>query len=292
MSEYFCYKTASILSRALPRPMGYWCGLRLADHFYHTRHKDRAAVINNLTQIYKAQGTIPSKDTLEGQARKTFQYFGKYLVDFFRFSQVTRDEIEHLISIQHNEYFEEVLQREKGVIILTAHFGNWEFGGAVLSGMGYNINAVFLPQNVQKLDALFERQRRRRGVRVVPLGHSASSVIRCLKKGEMVALLGDRDFTPRNDLVEFFGREARMPRGPSWLSWRLGAPILPSFVLRQVDDTFLARFHPPIYPEDMDSEDAIRERICRVLEQEIGENPHQWFIFDDFWSERTSNGNT
>jgi len=290
MSEYFCYKTTSILSRILPRPMGYWFGLRLADHFYRTRHEDRRAVISNLKQIYKSQGTTPSLDTLEGQARKTFQYFGKYLFDFFRFVQVTQHEIDHLISVQHNEYFEEALARDKGLIILTAHFGNWEFGGAVLSSMGHKLNAVFQPQNKKKLDSLFEEQRRRRGVQTVPLGNSASNIIRCLKNGEILALLGDRDFTPRNDRVEFFGREARMPRGPSWLSWRLGVPVLPSFVLRQVDDTFLARFHPPIYPEEMNDEASIRKRISAALEKEIGENPHQWFIFDDFWDERETNG--
>ena len=64
-----------------------------------------------------------------------------------------------------------------------------------------------------------------------------------------------------------------------------GAPILPTFLLREVDDTFLYRFYPPIFPEEIGSEEAIRERIRETLEEVIGENPHQWFIFDDFWAD-------
>jgi lauroyl/myristoyl acyltransferase len=55
--------------------------------------------------------------------------------------------------------------------------------------------------------------------------------------------------------------------------------------VREVDDTFRIRFHAPIFPEEAGSMEAIRERICRVLESEIGTYPYQWYIFDDFWAD-------
>lgn len=283
--EYLAYRAASFLSRMLPRPLSYWFGLRVADRFYARDAEDRAAVASNLRRIYEARGTIPSDDVLEGVARKTFQYFGKYLVDFFRFHRLSEKDINKLVSFEHPEYLEECFQKGRGVILLTGHLGNWELGGAVIAAMGYPVNAVFLPQRLRKVDQFFRDHRRKRGIRGIPLGRAASGILRCLRNGEIVALLADRDFTTRDDRVEFLGRPARLPRGPAAVSIRTGAPILPAFLLRQVDDTFLCKLYRPIYPGEAGSVENIRKQICKILEEEIAMNPHQWFIFEDFWAD-------
>jgi lauroyl/myristoyl acyltransferase len=63
--------------------------------------------------------------------------------------------------------------------------------------------------------------------------------------------------------------------------------VVPVFLLRLVDDSFLLRFYPPILPEQAGSIEAVRLKICEVLQKEIGELPFQWFIFDDFWANGT-----
>ncbi|MFC1499297.1 hypothetical protein ACFLS1_12620, partial [Verrucomicrobiota bacterium] len=63
----------------------------------------------------------------------------------------------------------------------------------------------------------------------------------------------------------------------------LCAPILPGFLLRYEDDTFLMRFYPPIIPEKDTSADDIQKEICSILEREIVEHPTQWFMFEKFW---------
>jgi KDO2-lipid IV(A) lauroyltransferase len=169
--------------------------------------------------------------------------------------------------------------------MVTAHFGNWELGAAVITSMGYTLSAVVLPQRLEKLNRLFQQQRRRHGLRVIPLGRSAIGLVHCLRRAEAVALLADRDFTESGQPVPFFGKPARMPPGAAWLSARTGAPILPIFVPRLVDDSFLLRFHPPIWPDQAGSREVIQARIVNALEEEIGINPYQWFIFRDYWAE-------
>ncbi|OGV46233.1 MAG: hypothetical protein A2X46_18300 [Lentisphaerae bacterium GWF2_57_35] len=284
MFEYWVYRAASMLSRMLPMRMAYWVGLRVADLFYRHNHAGRQAVIANLRQIYQAQKIQPADEALEGLARKTFQYFGKYLVDFFRYSMLSVEDVRRMVSIAHVEYLDECVRLGRGVILLTAHFGNWELGGAVLSALGYRFKALVLTQRVEKLNRLFQSQRESRGMQLIPVGHSALGVMRSIKRGEVVALLADRDFTTRDDRIDFFGKPARLPKGPAWLSKHTGAPIVPGFLIRQVDDTFLLRLHPPIFPENEPTEEALRQRISSVLEKEIGERPYQWFIFDDFWA--------
>ena len=284
MNLYACYRTGAVFARVLPRPFTYWIGLRLADVHYRRKGEDRRAVISNLRQIYQARGIVPSEDVLEGVARKTFQYFGKYLIDFFRFTQISFREYERLFSVEHVDYLEQTRSAGRGVILLTAHFGNWELGGALMTYLGYPVYTVYLPEHLEKVNQYFYKTRSKRGFQLVPYGQAARSLFRLLKQGEMVTLLGDRDFSERDDRIPFFGKPARIPRGAAVLSRRTGAPIVPGFLLRQVDDTFLMRFHPPLYPELFGDDGALHRKIGSVLEKELGENPHQWYIFEDFWA--------
>ncbi len=281
---YWQYRAAAVISRTLPLPMAYWVGLRIADRYFVHDHAARRAVLANQRRIHAARGMDMTPTAAVGVVRKTFQYFGKYMVDFFRYTRLAPRDVDRMVSIEHREYIDQARARGRGVIFLTAHLGNWELGAAVMAALGYPLNVVFMPERMRKVDELFRNQRRRRGMEPLPLGHAAGRILRTLKDGGMVALLGDRDFTRREDRIPFFGHPARIPRGPAWLACRTGAPIVPGFLLRQVDDTFLLRFHPPLEPGGPGSSEDLRARACRALEKEIGENPHQWFVFEDFWA--------
>lgn len=285
MKGYWPYRIAAFLSRALPERLAYWLGLRFADLFYRMDPSGRAAVKKNLAHIFSARGVQPAEQALDGLARKTFQYFGKYLVDFFRFARLRPEDIRQRVSIEHREYLDQAAAAGRGVLLVTAHFGNWELGGAVIAGLGCAVNAVVLPQRMEKLNRLFQGQRESRGLKVIPMGSSAFNMIRCLKKKECLALVADRDFTGTSDKVEFFGRPARMPLGPAWLCWKTGAPVLVGFLIREVDDTFRLRLYPPILPGHEPSMESVRGRINAILEKEIAERPYQWFMFEPFWED-------
>ncbi len=281
---YWAYLLGAAISRHLPLPLAYWVGLRIGDQFYFWNRPGRQAVMDNIRQIYVGRGIQPAEAAIRGMARKVFQYFGKYLVDFFRYSVLTPEEVRRIVSIEHVDYLTETYRRGRGLVVVTAHFGNWELGAAVAATLGLKVNALELPQPNAKLNRLFQAQRRRRGINLISVGQSALGVVRRLKRGEMVAVLGDRDFSGRNaHCLDFFGRPAPLPRGPAWLALNTGAPIVVGFLIRQVDDSFLLRLYPPIEPQPEATENEIRGKIARILEKEIGERPYQWFIFDPFW---------
>lgn len=290
MKPYLLYSAISAALRAVPRPFAYWLGLRAADRYYARNGEDRKAVVSNLTQIYRARGVDPSRDAIEGIARKTFQYFGKHVIDFIRYTKLRPRDMDHLFSTEHMEYLHECRQSGRGTILVTAHFGNWELGGAVVTAKGYPVYTVFMPEDVQSRNRFFYETRQRRGFHLAPYGHAAKDMLRLLKKGEMISLLADRDFSNRDDRIPFFGKPARFPRGPALLSMKTGAPILPGFLLRQVDDTFLIRVHKPLEPADFRDDYEMRCALGNILEKEIGENPHQWFIFHDFWNHQEQAG--
>jgi len=283
MNEYLLYRAADVASRCMPRRFGYWVALRIADCYYRFSHTARRAVISNLRRIQEYRGLRPSGEKLDRMARSMFQHFGKYLVDFFRFSEMTDRQMERLVGIEHVDLLHAAAAADRGIIILTAHLGNWELAGGVLAWLGHTPRAVVLPERLKRLNDLFQRRRRKRGIKPIPLGQAVRGLLRALSRKECVALLGDRDFSPRQDLTPFFGAPARLPRGPAWLAMHAEAPLVPMFLLRQPDDTFLLRFHAPIFCSKRMEQDEARDRILLILEEEIGRNPEQWYIFDDFW---------
>lgn len=290
MKEYLLFRIANFLSAVIPRPFAYWISLRVADLYFFRDTKGRRAVMANLRRVLEFNGGRPSELELAAMARLTFQYFGKYLVDFFRFVGARRKQAERLVRLEHEEYLEQAQAVGRGVLVVTAHLGSWEIGGMVLASKGFPINVVVLRQKAENVNALFQGYRRRRGVNVIPLGSAARSILRKLKNKEWVALLADRDYSAHSGTVQFFGAVTHLPRGPAWLCCRSGAPILPGFLLRQADDTFVLRFHPPIAPGEEATVETVQRKVVEVLEREIGENPAQWLIFHDMWGNDNGDG--
>jgi len=240
-------------------------------------------VISNLRRIYTSRNADVSDVFLRGLCRKTFQYFGKYLVDFFRFHALRPEEAAGLVAVENRKYLHEALERGRGVIAVTAHFGNWEMGAGVLHALGYPMTAVFFPMPTPRLDRLFLRQRMQRGVELIPVGHTAR-LLRSLKAGRIVALLGDRDMAGKATPIPFFGQTAWLPRGPARLAALSGAALLPGFIYREPNDGFVLRLHRPMWAESRQDEMKLLRYTAAVMEREIGERPFQWYIFEDFWA--------
>ena len=286
---YAFYRAVAFLVRILPLKGAYWLLLRICDAMYFCNRRGRAAVREHIHIIFEHQGILPSRHILDGCTRKTFQAFGKYLADFIRFRQLSATEVQAQISIQGYEHLERIRNTRRGAIFLTAHYGNWELGGAFITSMGIPLNAVVRPVASPALERLFHWFRRQRGMQVIPLAHAGIGVIKALKRGEAVALVGDRDFTGNGRPWKFFGRETSLPRGAAWFAHRTGAPIYMGFATRAPDDTFILRILPPIEPADYPDENAIQARIVAVMEDTIARDPTQWFIFDPFWPDELAN---
>lgn len=283
MSEYVQLRAAEIVTRMLPRPFAYRLSDWIADSFYRRDVRGRTAVMANLRQVYLHRGQPADQASLTTHARRTFRYFGRYLVDYFYFSGLTSAQVDKLLVIENRKSLDEARALGRGTLLVSAHLGNWELGGAAVAALGYTINATVLPHKDPRLDEFFAERRRRRGIQQLRLGRAVRDIRAALARNEMVALLADRDYTGHNDMAVFFGAEAPMPRGPSWLAAHTGAAIVPGFLLRSDDGRYLLRFGRTFVPERGLPPAMIQRHICAMLEEDIGRNPCQWYMFQEIW---------
>jgi KDO2-lipid IV(A) lauroyltransferase len=123
-----------------------------------------------------------------------------------------------------------------------------------------------------------------RGIHPIPFGRAARECIAALRRNEILGVIGDRDFSPANRTVEFFGRPARLPEGPAKLALATGAPLLPTFMVRLPDDTFAYIVDEPIWADkSRQSVDDIMRQVAVALERVIRQHSEQWFLFHDLW---------
>lgn len=278
------YWIAYHLTMNLPLKVSYAIAGMLADMFFYISGRDRRVVINNMRIVC---GNLSDKE-LAGMSREVFRNFARYLVDFFRFEKIDSQYIKSMVRVVGRENVERALENGKGVIMLSAHIGNWELGGAVLASLGYDINVVALPHSHKGINDFFRRQRGIVNMKAIEIGSALKGCYKVLKSNGLLALLGDRDFTKNGVPADFFGRKVLLPVGAAALCHRIDAPVVPCFMVREKDYTFTISMDSPIYSDQSISEDKDVERLMKIfsgiIEYYVRRYPMQWYVFKDIWN--------
>lgn len=283
MCNYLIYRIGQFIASNLPLKAAYWLAVVFSDLHYLFAKSDREAVGDNLKAIFPQK----SKREINEIKIRMFRNFAKYLVDFFRFSLLDIDYMKKNIKIENKGYLDEAVSKKKGVITITAHLGNWELGGVVISLLGYSFSAVALPHKDKRVNNFFNFQRESRGMKIIPLGIAVRQCLEILKKNEVLALVGDRDFSGKGIMLDFFGRPTFLPEGPAAFALKTGAEIIPGFMVRNKDDTFTLRMEQPVKYIPIGDKDkdlkALIGQYKTIFEDYIRRYPDQWYMFRRFW---------
>lgn len=285
MILYILYRIGVAIALFLPIKVSYAIATGCSDLFSSISARDKGAVKANLKVV--TGGSVDER-TLDTMARDAFRNFAKYLVDFFRFQKIDEKYIKENVKFFGLENIQKARAMGKGVIALSAHVGNWELGGAAMALIGYPISGVVLTHKNKRINNFFRSQRLKGNMRPIEMGASLKACYHALRSNEMLALLGDRDFTKSGIIVDFFGKKTVMPKGPASFSYRLGAPIVPLFLMRDPDDTFTFFIEEPILcSPGLSEEDAVRDltqKCSRAIENCIKKHPSQWYAFRRIWA--------
>ena len=281
---YFAYRIGFYITKHLPLKACYAIAGIAARVFYLFSKRSKSELKENLRVVL---GEKTGEKTLDKHAFEVFRNFAKYLTDFFRFCKFTKSYISENVTIRGREYLDQSLSEGKGVILAALHLGNWELGGALVGSLNYPISAIVLEHASKKINDFFVRQRIINGLKSIPIGARIRECFKAIRRNEIVAITGDKDYTSNGVPVTFFGKEAIMPRGPAVLSLRTGAPIIFCGLMRNKDDTYDLFFEKAIKyapTEDQKKDERIlMEKYLGVFEKYIKKYPDQWYVFRRLW---------
>ena len=286
---YLWFPLFRAMTRVLPRPWLEAIARQTVGRFFRFRPKYLKAIRGNFSQIFHEPAESPR---VVAAARDMIDQHSYHWIDFFYVSQRSFDEAHELVAgIEGYEKLLAARRRGKGVILATAHLGNWYLGGMLLGGLDHPIHVVLKPDRFPIVEKFRSRIHRKWGVEEIPVGEtflSGVAVVQALARGQILGMQCDRDFNNTGVAVEFFGRPAFFPRGPFTAAMVSGAAVLPSFILREGDRyRIVIEDELPISRGGSHAEDlrANLERFVRLLERYVKRYPTQWYCFYPFWDD-------
>ncbi len=213
------------------------------------------------------------------------------MVDLLRLPSATRAELLALVSFAGVEHLDAVLEAGRGAIIVTAHLGPYELGGACLAIRGYDTTAVverLAPEVMQALASFREAT----GMQLIPLERAATGSLRALRRNGTVLLVADRVVGDTTTGVElpFAHGTRRVPTGPAYLSIASGAPVIVAHIVQTRKHNgarYAVQLDSPIVAdaslERNESEMDLTRRITARLAAIVASHPDQWFVFQPEW---------
>ena len=201
--------------------------------------------------------------------------------------------IKKRIEIIGKEYLNDALSKGKGVILVSAHFGNFPLMMSALAFLGYKISGIMRPMRDKRVEKFFMKKRDKTDIKTIysqPRNVCVSTTLKVLRNNELVFIPLDQNFGTGGVFVNFFGQKAATATGPVVLARRSGAALLPCFIVRQEDDRHKIIFEPPLDLEQgKDAQESIlnnTQRLTNIIEFYIRKYPAEWGWIHRRWKSK------
>jgi KDO2-lipid IV(A) lauroyltransferase len=224
---------------------------------YMMRVPARRQLERNLTEALRVD---------RGAALHAFENFALSFVDFLRLDRIAPHDLESRIVVDGREHYDAARASGRGVIVLSAHTGNWEWGAAYLAASVPRIHLVARAHKSGPVERFFARRRAAWGVsrlRGKPLWVAAAAALR---RSEWVAMMGDRPAAESHGSL--CGWATALAR-------RTGSLVLPATMMRLPDGRYIASFQPA-----MEGAACSDQRWWSAIAQRLRRAPEQWFAFE------------
>jgi KDO2-lipid IV(A) lauroyltransferase len=245
--------------------------------------RERRAAYANLRRITGLGGAAAA-----GAAFRLFYNFSKFMVAYTDLDSLRTGPALRRVegAPEAARFLDPLLARGRGLVLATLHLGNWETGLALLASHGRPVHVVLRREEIDA-DAIAMRLRARPGVRPVAAGESpldSLDLLLALRRGEIVALQGDRAWGAASIDVPLFGAPAHLPLGPFLLAQAAGAPLalvcVPFLGHRR---SRLVVEGPIEVGEGAPALSAAVAEFGRRVEGVVARYPTQWFNFFPVW---------
>src|SRR5580698_11053651 len=215
-----------------------------------------------------------------------FLSIARLLRTFARLPRLTPQNISSLIRYDGLDNFQTALARGRGVLVATAHLGNWELSAFAHAWMTAPMHIVVRPLDNPRLDNFVERYRGLSGNHIIEKKDAARGILKALKSGDAVGILIDQNTTlDQGVFIDFFGKKACAGTAFAKLAHHSGAAVVPGFALWSMEEQrYILRFYPEIPMSGDVVEDT--QRIHSQLESVIRQYPDQWLWIHRRWKTR------
>ena len=256
----------------------------LAFVFYSVLKIRKSVVIKNL------QIAFPDKNIKEIESIAKSNYFNISLtfIEMMFIPYLKSDELLEMVTSETDHKIKQLHDLGKGLILLTAHMGNWEIVPAAFAKkIGLEFNLLSKPQRNNFVTDWIINMRKVHGNNVVMLGQSVRDIFKVLMDGGIVGVVGDQRGPKESQRVKYFGRDTAVYPGTASIALKLHSPILLAMIVRKPDYTYKVDFielnYDHLEGKDEDRVLKINQKYMNILEEYVRNHPEQWFWMHNIW---------
>ncbi len=276
---------AALLARVLPLRWLQALGDGVGSLLFRLLRPRREIALANLARVF---GDRYDRRERERIICFSVRNMAKTMLELLKAGWLSEDEFRDFVHVRDEEHLRQAVERGRGVVVITGHFGNWELLAATVGRMGYDLAVIARDANDQDTADIINRARQAAVAEVLPR-ESVRAMLRVLREGKILGILPDQHTERGGIWLPFMGHLACTAPGPATLAQRTGSPIVPAFARRTEDDRVDLYFLPPIeVPDTGDRQADIRvatQMINDELSSEIMAHPEQWIWMHRRWRE-------
>lgn len=287
--DYFVYvavRVAVCVLQALSMEQGRWTAAKLARIAYWATPKKRDIAKENLRHAFPGRYSDADLDVL---VYEVYRHFLNVIVEIAHIPRKLHEtNWRDYVTLRDADQVVDALLRDRPVITISGHFGNWEMAGYVFGIFGVPSYSVARTLDNRFLDRFLRRFRERTGQHVIPKKGGYDQIVEVLQGNRMLSFLADQDAGSRGLFVEFFGRPASTHKAIALMALEHRCPILVGYAKRTGE-----QFHYEvgcvggIDPEKLDGVagdvQAVTQRFTTLLEQVIRLAPEQYLWLHRRW---------
>ena len=286
---YYLGRFLAIIFYLIPLKVGLAIADLLGSLAFYAVVKYRRITIENLKSVF---GGIKTDREIENIAKSVFKNLARNAAELINFPKLNKSNIDEFVVIRNRERLDKAFEGGCGVIVLTAHLGNWELVGVTLRLKDYPGVVIVKRIYFYKYDKFLNSMRKVHDVNVIYRDESPKKMLKVLKANHIVGILADQDVdSVQGVFVNFLGRQAYTPLGPVALARASGAKLVPVFIVREGGRHNLI-VEEPVELTDTGNREA--DLICNtqkwsdVVESYIKKYPEQWVWMHRRWKTKAN----
>lgn len=273
----FFFKLFRTILKLFPEKVKIFIGKGLGLIFRFLSGKRKRITIENL----RKSSLELSEKQINTIVNQSYENLGLTLVELLTIDTYDFNNQIPKVQYQNVEIINQALEKKKGVILLSGHFGNWEllaYSAGVL--LNKPLNVVVKYQMNPFTDKYLRNLRQRGGNVLLDMNKAGRKLVSTLKNNGIIAMLADQRAPEKDSIVlDFMGREARTFKAPATLALRLGSPIIVGFAVRNSDYNYEVKLVQLEMSDLENNEEGIKQltkRYLELLESYIKEYPSLW----------------
>lgn len=276
-----------LLSSLVPERALIYCLKRGAVRYVRSSRRYRERIFKNLKIAFgPSYQPRQIEDCMDGLAG----HLGMSVAEMLLSATRRRQGLIQRIRIQGAEHMDAALSQGRGVVAVSAHFGNFTLLGMKMLAAGYPFSTLVKEPKYKAVASALRMLQRKQGGRFIyvqPWKEALRKILECLRRNEIVCLVADEKKKRTGVEVDFFGHPAATALGPAVISLRTKAPLVPIFIVRSPDGTHTICIEPPLVHNGTgkreEDERALTAAYTMVIERYVKAYPEQWFWINSRW---------